>query len=89
MNPRLAIPCRTHELALSLRNDAYRVSVALTGSTTKESLTAAESALNRILDNARQLKADVRTMKRAARDEEAQRAVDRRIVERDAVGVSV
>ena len=86
---RQPIPPHVNDRALSLRNDAYRVSVALTGSTTKESLSSAESALNRILDNARQLKADVRTMKRAARDEEAQRAVDRRIVERDAVGVSL
>ena len=85
---RQPIPPHVNDRALNLKNDACRVSVALTGSTTKESLSAAESALNRILDNARQLKADVRTMKRVTRDEEAQRAVDRRIIERDAVGVS-
>ena len=64
MNPRLSIPCRTHELAINASNDARRLSQALTGTTTPAQLALAEQARNRAMQNLRELGSEIRVLRK-------------------------
>lgn len=80
---RTPIPSAVFDKALTARNAAARLSVTLTNSATWEGLCQAEVDRRRLMDAARDLGANIRTLKAQCRADEIKARHDREIVARD------
>jgi len=81
MNITLRVPHTIHSRAIQARNDLNIVATTLTSTTTSAALNTAEQALKRVQDNARQLRSDIRSLKRIAQEEARHTAKERRMAD--------